>query len=168
MLESIEQAMAEGRWAEAVELSEAAVVAHPTSARAYAYLGWSRVQAGKPHAAVEPLRIAVILEPHFWQASLQLAQLLDRLGRYKEALQYAQDALKEKPGNAQIEGLIRGLERQVPEEITDSWQISTKPMFYTITMAEHDESELAKETTESKEPIARSSPKLKVKPDPAV
>lgn len=132
MFEPIEREMAAGNWIAAAELSEAMVTDHPTSAKAQAYFAWCLVQLDRGSEAVAPLKKAVTLDPHFWQANHQLAQLLDRLGRYAEALDHAKEALKERPGDPKILGLIRGLERQVPEAITDSWQISTKPMFYTV------------------------------------
>lgn len=134
MLEPIETALNAGKWSEALALCEEFLAEHPTVARLNAYHGWSLIQLGRLPEAVEPLRKAVTLEPHFWQASFRLAQLLDRMGRYAEALQHAKHALKEKPGHRSIEGLVRGLERQVPEDVTDAWQVSTKPMFHTVSM----------------------------------
>lgn len=133
--------MAAGNWTQAAEEAKAIIAEHPTSAKAWAYLGWSFEKLGQHSDSVEPLRKAIILEPHFWQASFQLAQILDRMGRYKEALQHAREALRDKPGCDQIEGLIRGLERQVPEELTDAWQLSTKPIFHTVMMGVHDDPE---------------------------
>ncbi len=151
MLDAIERAIAAGEWSTAADLCRQQIAEHPTTAKLYAYLGWCEVQLNRPSAAVQPLRTAVILEPHYWQASFQLAQLLDRMGRYPEALQAANDALREKPGHPQIVALVRGLERQVPEKITDSWQISSKPMFYTIELAQRDEAPEAEPEMETEE-----------------
>jgi tetratricopeptide (TPR) repeat protein len=170
MLDAIEGAMAAQNWTLAADLCRQQIADHPTSAKLYAYLGWCEIQLNRPAAAVQPLRTAVILEPHYWQASLQLAQLLDRLGRYAEALQAANDALREKPGHPQIVALVRGLERQVPEEITDAWQVSTKPIFYTIELTQRATSE----PTQEAEQVAPKDPpspalviKLFPKADPA-
>jgi tetratricopeptide (TPR) repeat protein len=166
MLEPIEGAMAAGKWNEAAAMCNALIAEHPTTAKLYAYLGWSYAQMGRPSDSIEPLRKAVILEPHFWQASLQLAQLLDRLGRYAEALQHARDALKDKPGNASIEALIRGLERQVPESITDSWQVSSKPLFYTVQITHHEEPAAPKPEPDEERTASPLSPQLSPKPGP--
>jgi len=167
MLEPIEGAMAAGKWNEAAEMCSELIAEHPTTAKLYAYLGWCNAQRGRPLESIEPLRKAVILEPHFWQASFQLAQILDRLGRYAEALQHARDALKDRPGHAPIEGLIRGLERQVPEAITDSWQISTKPMFYTVEITHQEPPVREKAPVEEDRPTGPMSPHFSPKPGPA-
>jgi len=143
--------MAAGEWYEAAEHCKALIAEHPTAARAYAYLGWCHAQTGQPVESVEPLRKAIILKPHFWQASFQLAQILDRMGRYDEALQHAREALRDKPGFEPIEALIRGLERQVPEELTDAWQLSVRPMFHTVQLAERAEIEAEFEDEEEEE-----------------
>lgn len=164
MLEAIERAIGSGQWNEAAELCRQSLADHPTSAKLYAYLGWSYAQLGRPADSVEPLRKAIILEPHFWQASYQLAQLLDRMGRYREALQHARDAIREKPGHPGIEGLIRGLERQVPDEITDAWQLSVKPMFYTVEITHHEPP--TPEKPKEEHPPTSRPPRLLPKPGP--
>ena len=161
--------MAAGNWTQAADEAKAIIAEHPTSAKAWAYLGWSFEKLGRHAESVEPLRKAIILEPHFWQASYQLAQILDRLGRYPEALQHAREALRDKPGCDQIEGLIRGLERQVPEELTDAWQLSTKPIFHTVMMGVHDDPpEKSDESDPSDTPEISHPAKLNVKPSNAV
>ncbi|HRK20630.1 MAG TPA: tetratricopeptide repeat protein [Fimbriimonadaceae bacterium] len=170
MFEPIERDMAAGNWKSALELSEAAVAEHPTSPKAQAYLAWCLVQLDRGSEAVEPLRKAVTLDPHFWQANHQLAQLLDRLGRYAEALEHAKEALKERPGDPKILGLIRGLERQVPEEITDSWQLSTKPMFYTVEFTQNGDpvQTQQRESVEVRPPSGKGpKPNFVPKTDPA-
>lgn len=170
MLEPIEREMAAGNWQAAVELSQAAIADHPTCAKAHAYHAWNLIQLDRESEAVAPLKTAVELEPRFWQASQQLAQLLDRLGRYAEALEHAREALRERPSDDGIIGLVRGLERQVPEEITDSWQISSKPMFYTVEFTQNGDPIPSTQTnrTEEKPPSNRASrPAFMPKTDPA-
>ena len=159
--------MAAGNWTQAADEAKAVIAEHPTSAKAWAYLGWALARLGRPSESVEPLRKAIILEPHFWQASFQLAQILDRLGRYPEALQHAREALRDKPGHDPIEGLIRGLERQVPDELTDAWQLSVMPMFHTVVMGVHDDPETKHEREEESESCLHTT-KLKPNPDLAV
>lgn len=156
MLEPIEREMAAGQWEAAAELSRAIIADHPTCAKAYAYYAWSLVQIGRLKEAVDPLMKAVTLEPHFWQANQQLAQLLDRLGRYSEALHHAKQALRERPGDPKILSLVRGLERQVPEEVTDSWQISAKPMFYTVEFTQNGD---PVPSTRTEDPVEPKPPK---------
>lgn len=153
MLEAIEREMAAGRWQDAAELSQAIIADHPTCAKAHAYHAWCLVQLNRLAEAVDPLKKAVLLDPHFWQANQQLAQLLDRLGRYAEALEHAREALKERPGDSRLMGLVRGLERQVPEAITDAWQISAKPMFYTVEFTEN-----GNPVPKPKEPVSDDEP----------
>lgn len=167
MFEAIETAMAAGRWTEAADLCRQMIAEHPTAAKLYAYLGWCEVQLDRPSAAIQPLRTAVILEPHYWQASFQLAQVLDRVGRYEEALQAAHDALRDKPGHPPIVSLIRGLERQVPEKITDAWQVSSKPIFYTIELTQRQEETAEAEGSEAEEPRQARVINLFPKADPA-
>lgn len=160
--------MAAGNWVQAAEEAKAILAEHPTSAKAWAYLGWAYENLGRHAEAIEPLRKAIILEPHFWQASFQVAQILDRLGRYPEALQHAREALRDKPGHDPIEALIRGLERQVPEELTDAWQLSVKPICHTVIMGVSDDPEPPKEETAEAESNAPTTVRLNVHPSNAV
>ena len=163
--------MTAGNWIQAVDEATAVLANHPTSAKAWAYLGWSYAQLGQLEESIEPLRKAIVLEPHFWQASFQVAQILDRLGRYPEALQHAREALRDKPGHDPIESLIRGLERQVPEELTDAWQLSSKPIYHTVLMGVNDDPEPVEESEEAEDSDASEIPlpaKLNIHPSNAV
>ena len=86
-------------------------------------------------AAVQPLKQATILDEDFVDAGVKLVQSLDRLQRYEEALEYAQQFLKVDPNCEPLKRLVNGLQRQVPEKITDNWQLSVHLDRYEVRLA---------------------------------
>jgi Flp pilus assembly protein TadD len=51
-------------------------------------LAWLRAQRGEEEAAVAGYRAAVALDPDFSEAQLDLALLLEKRGRHREALEH--------------------------------------------------------------------------------
>jgi tetratricopeptide (TPR) repeat protein len=122
MIEEIEEKLRLAQWPEAQKLSEALLAEQPCSPQANAYLGLCFFRQGRFNEAVGPLQRAVTLDENYWEAGTKLAQALDRLQRYEEALEVVKQFLAVKPSDPTLIHLKNGLERNVPEKITDSWQ----------------------------------------------
>ena len=166
LLEPIEEAIRNGDWQEATKLAKRLVADHPTNAQVRAYLALSYMhQASFELAAVE-LKSAVALNPHFWQAELILAQCLDVLGQYREALEVARKGLKERPSDPKFNSLVRGLERHVDQPVTDGWERSVKPIMYNIDFKEPEAEPKPKPKKATKEeqpkPESQSKPELRL------
>ncbi len=130
--EEIERHLDEGRWKEAFQAAKELVARQPALPKAHAYLGLCYARFGELAKAAESLRTAFELQPHFWEAGIKLAECLDQLGRYEEALEVAQRTLKDRPSDEAVIGLVRGLQRQLPERITDGWQKSLTQSWWMI------------------------------------
>ncbi|BBO24544.1 MAG: tetratricopeptide repeat protein [Fimbriimonadaceae bacterium] len=132
MIEHVERLIRAGKWEDALAEAKELVAKYPTHAAANAVLGTCHCHLGDETQGAEQFRKALELDPHFWQAAFSLARCLDRLGRYEEALEAARAALKEKPSSVRIGRFVKAMERLTPEKITDSWQLSTKPIYWNI------------------------------------
>lgn len=160
LLDHIEEAIKNGDWQQAKQLAQEFVAEHPTNSQARAYLGLSLMHCANIELAAVELRSAVALDPHFWQAELILAQCLDMLGRYREALEVARRGLKERPSDPKFQSLIRGLERHVDDPVTEGWERSVKPIMYNIDITHTEESEKPKpEREQMTEPEAEAQQK---------
>ncbi|MBS1717910.1 MAG: tetratricopeptide repeat protein [Armatimonadetes bacterium] len=113
MTQEIEQLMSSGNWDAAQAACQKAIDDHPGNAKLVAYMGLMLFRKNQYEAASEYFRKAFVLEPKFWEAGLKLAQCLDRLMRYDEALKVAYEVRGIKQNDATLSVLISGLERQV-------------------------------------------------------
>ena len=125
MTQEIEKLLGQGKWQEAQAKAEQMILAQPVNRRAHAYLVLSLYRQGKLEQAVSSLKKATILDEEFWEAGTKLAQCLDQLQRYEEALEVVEQFLAIKPSDSTLLHLESGLRRNVPEKITDSWQKTT-------------------------------------------
>jgi len=81
-----EQALAEGRYADAEKAYEALRKLSPNTAEVHARLGLIYFQQGKFSDAIAPLRDAIRLKPGLPKVDALLGMSLSELGRYQEAL----------------------------------------------------------------------------------
>lgn len=138
MLEAIEDLLKCGRWADALLIAEGAVEQQPLNARAHAYVGLCHFRMGHFDQAVTPFRRAFTLDDNYWEAGTKLAQALDRLQRYEEALEVVDRCLEVRPSDPTLLHLQSGLKRSVPEKITDSWQKSVVLDHYHVELTHRD------------------------------
>lgn len=134
----IEVHLFRGEWKEALAKSEQEAFEQPSNAAIHAYVGLCHYRMGNFALAVEPLRKAVALDSQHWEAGTKLAQSLDRLQRYEEALEVANAFLVVRPSDPTLVHLKAGLERQVPEKITDSWQKSIHLDWHHVELTHQD------------------------------
>lgn len=137
-LREIEEHLEAQRWEEAQAASRDFVDLQPAIPEGHAYLGLSEAHLGHLDQAVESLRKAFILKPHYWQAGLALADCLDRLGRYEEALSVAEQTAKDRPSDEAVLGLVRSLRRQVKPNRTDGWEVSRRQRWWMIDLKNSD------------------------------
>jgi tetratricopeptide (TPR) repeat protein len=135
MTEAIEALMRQGQWERARQEAEVLAREHPTSAKLHAYVGLCHFRLGRFAQAVPHLTQATCLDERYVDAGLKLAQALDRLQRYEEALDVAEQFYRVDPNNEALARLISGLRRQVPPKITDSWELTTVLDRYEIRLA---------------------------------
>ncbi|GEM_PF-815606 len=138
MLEGIEELLRTGRWADALLVAEGVANQQPLNAKAHGYIGLCHFRLGQFEQAVEPLRKALTLDEHYWEAGTKLAQALDRLQRYEEALEVVEKCLKDRPSDPTLVHLQSGLKRNVPERITDSWQKSVVLDWHRVELTHRD------------------------------
>jgi tetratricopeptide (TPR) repeat protein len=123
--DEVEKLIGLGQWEEAKTQCERLVVEYPTNARARAYLGLCYFRKNDFCEAAPHFRQAMLLDDKFWEAAFKLAQCLDRMLRFDEALEAARAAHCLKPSDPAITALVNGLERNVTKERTDGWQRTT-------------------------------------------
>jgi tetratricopeptide (TPR) repeat protein len=138
MIGEIEAHIRTGKWLDARHLAEQFLQVHATHARAYGYLGLTYFRTGEFEKALEPLRKAIVLDDQFWEAGTLLAQSLDRLLRFEEALAIAEQFLAVRPSDQTLLLLREGLKRNVPEKVTDSWQKSTQLDWHHVELTHRD------------------------------
>ena len=138
MIEEIEYHLSRGQWKMALDKSNELVFDQPSNATAHALVGLSHYRMGDFAEAIEPLKRAVALDDQYWEAGTKLAQALDRLQHYEEALEIVSTFLKVRPSDPTLIHLKNGLERQVPTRITDSWQKSIHLDWHHVELTHQD------------------------------
>jgi Flp pilus assembly protein TadD len=138
MLEEINAAMHEERWHDAIPLLVEHLEAHPSHASAHARLGMCFFQIGDFGSATAALDKAVILDPEDWRAGKLLAQAYDRLLRFPEALEVVHRTLKVRPSDPGLLRMRTSLQRHVPEQITDAWELTTHLDHYEVELTNQD------------------------------
>lgn len=98
--------LAQGRYKEAVEKYEFTLKTNPQNAATYLSLGLLYEQSREYHSAMRVYEKALRANPNFWFAANNLAFLLteasDLDSDFERAIRLAQDALKQRPGDAFI------------------------------------------------------------------
>jgi len=138
MISAVEDLLKSGRWADALAMAEKLVEQQPLNARAHAYAGLCHFRMGNYEQAIAPLQRAITLDENHWEAGIKLAQALDRLQRYEEALDIVNRCLVIRPSDPTLIHLQSGLQRSVPEKITDSWQKSVVLDHYQVELTHRD------------------------------
>jgi uncharacterized protein HemY len=138
-LGEIEAAVGRSDWRKAKQLADVKIARHPNQSRLHFYSGLSSLKMGHLEAAVEELRCAVALNEQDWEAGTALAQALDRLLRFEEALEVTEQFLRVRPSDPTLNHLRRGLKRQVPDKITDAWEKSVQLDHYEVELTTRDE-----------------------------
>lgn len=163
---TIEELMQQGKWGEAVSACREALMAQPTSAKVNGYLGLCYFRAGEFAAAIEPLERATVLDPHFVDAAVKLAQCYDRLGKYGQAYTVASEWLAKKPSDRTLQGLCNALGSYADLNRTDGWERSRRAdnLELTITHGQEAAYVLKPEEEEKKREEEEGIPNLLKKP----
>ncbi len=146
------EAMQKGDWDGAITACQKALLAQPTNAKWHGYLGLCHFKKNQFDKAVDPLRRAILLDPEFVDAGTKLAQAFDRLGRYVEAHQTAEEFLRLKPSDRTLQGLVYQLQDHRDKAQTADWERTRRLDHVQVRLASEDgESYVMKTETEAKE-----------------
>jgi len=116
---------------EAIACYRAAIRANPTYATAYNNLGHALESVtGDLPQAEKHFRQALACDASYIQASLNLADILERTGRPEEALQELRSALARRPGNLQLISRTLDLRRSLAD-----WDEAQEPSMTTLLAA---------------------------------
>lgn len=136
MTREIETLMQQGKWQEAVVQCQALIDQQPAIPKLHGYLGFCNMKLNKVDQAEAAFRRAITLDPNYWEAGVKLAQCLDRMMKYKEALQIAEHYLHMRPNEAALQALVNGLRRQAGAVEEESWQKSVKGGWHNVTLSQ--------------------------------
>ncbi len=128
----IETLIKRQRWQDALAQAQEALQRHPTSPRLNAQLGYCHWHAGRFEEAHDAFQRAVLCDTRFFEAGVMLVRTLDRLHRFREALEVAKHWTTINPNDPALIGLIRGLERQVPDELGQWTRSINTPEHYDV------------------------------------
>jgi tetratricopeptide (TPR) repeat protein len=117
----IEGLMRQGNWDDAMLACRSALQVQPTNAKMHAYLGLCQFQKQDWQGAAGSFQKATALQPDFWQAGAKLAQSLERMRRYPEALDVAREFARVQPNDITLQGLIRYLTPMVRNRV-EGWE----------------------------------------------
>jgi Flp pilus assembly protein TadD len=126
MTHEVEVLIQQGRWAEAHAACQKLVEEHPTTPKLHGFLGYCLMKMNRIQEAEAEFRKAVTLDPNYWEAGIKLAQCLDRMLKFKEALQVAEFYLHMRPNDPGLQALVNGLRRQAGAVEEESWQKNVK------------------------------------------
>src|SRR5579862_2839095 len=99
MSESIVALIDEGKWEDAISACQAVLQVQPTNGKYYACVGEAYFQLGRLTEAEPAFKCAYILDPSLWRAAVRHAQVLEKLHRYRDAMDVVAEWLRLKPGN---------------------------------------------------------------------
>lgn len=136
MTEEVDNLVRQGKWDEALVKCQALVQFQPVNPKLHGYLGLIYARKNDLPNAEAAFRKAITLDPNFWEAGIRLAQVLDRMMKYKEGLQIAEHYLKMRPNEAALQALVNGLRRQAGAVEEESWQKSTKGAWHNVTLSQ--------------------------------
>ncbi len=136
MTEEVDNLIRQGKWDEALVKCQALVQLQPISPKLHGYLGLIYGRKNDLPNAEAAFRKAITLDPNFWEAGIRLAQVLDRMMKYKEGLQIAEHYLKMRPNEPALQALVNGLRRQAGAVEEESWQKSTKGGWHNVTLSQ--------------------------------
>ncbi len=114
--------MQEGKWDEAIQACESCLQVQPCLGRIHALMG-ECFYVQKMYEQAEPcFHRAYTLDPHLGDAASRHAQCLERLHRYRDAMDVVKDWLLLKPNDATLQGLHEFLLTQKESEEHDGWE----------------------------------------------
>jgi predicted Zn-dependent protease len=132
----LEILMQQNKWAEALPACQALIQEHPTTPKLHGYLGFINMKLNNLQNAEAAFRKAITLDPNYWEAGVKLAQVLDRMMKYKEGLQVAESFLPMRPNDPALNALVNGLRRQAGAVEEESWQKSVKGGWHNVTLSQ--------------------------------
>ena len=135
MTQEIDNLMRQGKWDEALAQCQALIQMQPVNPKLHGFLGLIYARKNDMPHAEAAFRKAITLDPNFWEAGVRLAQVLDRMMKYKEGLQIAEHYLKMRPNDPALQALVNGLRRQAGAVEEESWQKSVKGGWHNVTLS---------------------------------
>lgn len=112
----IEEFIRNGQWDHAEAAAREQISETPTVAKPHAYLGLCFYRRDQFAEAEPHFRRAAHLDPQFVDAGVKLAQCLQRMHRYRESLEVAEQFLRLRPNDHTLEGLVEFLRPMVHGE----------------------------------------------------
>jgi tetratricopeptide (TPR) repeat protein len=122
MLSEIENLMRAGDWEAAIAATKKALVSQPTNGLLHAYEGMAYYRLGRYQEAEPAFKRAHTLDPRLSEAAVKQAQCLEKLRRYKEALDVAKDWLPKRPNDVALLALHDHLKNIHASEEHDGWE----------------------------------------------
>lgn len=116
-IELIQSLLDKERFDEANPLVGAALLKNPTNARLNAQQGYCHWHFDDFEAARASFERATLCDTDFYEAGVMLVRCLDRLHRFSEALNVGRFWSVRNPNDPALQGLIRGLDRQVTDQL---------------------------------------------------
>jgi tetratricopeptide (TPR) repeat protein len=132
--EGISALMREGKWEEAVVACQSCLQIQPCLGRIHALMGECYYQQKAFDSAEPCFKRAYTLDPQLGDAGSRHAQCLERLHRYREAMDVVKEWLMVKPNDPTLHGLFEFLQTQPDAEEHDGWE-RTRRMGVTIVNA---------------------------------
>ncbi len=126
-------------WEEAYHAAVEWVRLHPTNAWAHAYLGLALDRMKRPEDAVPCFERAVSLDAGFWQAGTYLVRILDRLGKYEQALLVAEEFHRQRPSDENLRIMVDGLRRHAKANRTDGWERTANLTWHEVNVNSPDQ-----------------------------
>jgi len=136
MTKEVELLMQQGKWQDAATQCQNLIQQQPAIPKLHGYLGFCLMKMNNIQGAEAAFRRAITLDPNYWEAGIKLAQCLDRMLKYKEALQVAESFLPHRPNDPALNALINGLRRQAGAVEEESWQKSVKGGWHNVTLSQ--------------------------------
>jgi tetratricopeptide (TPR) repeat protein len=136
MTREVEILMQQGKWQEALAECQKLIQQQPAIPKLHGYLGFCYMKLNQIPQAEAAFRKAITLDPNYWEAGIKLAQCLDRMMKYKEALQIAEHYQHMRPNDPALASLVNGLRRQAGAVEEESWQKSVKGGWHNITLSQ--------------------------------
>lgn len=122
MSEKIVAMMQAGKWEDAIFACQSVLQVQPTNGKIHACLGESQFQLGRLVEAEPSYMRAYTLDPSLWRAAVRHAQCLEKLHRYREAMDVVTEWLRHKSGNTDLLGLKEFLETKHESQEHDAWE----------------------------------------------
>ena len=122
MSQTIVALMQAGKWEDAVFACQSVLQVQPTNGKIHACMGESYYQLGRLADAEPCYKKAYILDPSLWPAAVRRAKCLEKLHRYREAMDVVTEWLRLKPSDTDLLGLKEFLQTQPEAEEHDGWE----------------------------------------------